>query len=404
MTGGWRIGTIGGVEVRVDASWSVIAVLVTITYWTAFSDSGRFPELTSGAAAGLAVATALLFFSSVLAHELAHAFVSKARRIPVKGITLFLFGGATHAEVDAKGPADEFLITAAGPATSLLLGALFLLGHSAGRSSLPRPVWLGVFGFMAEINFLLGLFNLLPGFPLDGGRLLRSGLWRATGSLERATLVAARVGQAIALAIIGLGFYLGLRDNNLLAGLWPAFIGWFLFRAAGATLGQTMQRQVLGAATAGDVMSSPPPAIPADMALGPAIDRYLRGHEGEAFPVMRDGQLVGFVSLRTAREVSPELPVAEAAVRTDTVAVASPEDRMDRVADRLGEQRARTVLVLEEGQLVGVIEPEDVSRFFQARAGPPGPRRRARRRRADHADRSGGLPPAPARPDQLPPA
>jgi len=368
VNGSWRLGRIAGVEVRVDPSWVVALALFTLIFWNRFADPGLFPDLAGGTALLLAAVTSCLFFGSVLAHELAHATMSKARHIPVRDITLFMFGGATSAEIESRGPADEFLVTVVGPLTSLAIGALFLLGHVAGRGSLPRPIWLGVFGMTAYANVLIGLFNLLPGFPLDGGRLLRSALWRVTRSLERATRIAARVGQVVALLIIAGGVGLGLRDGNLLDGLWPALVGWFLFRAAGATLAVAQRQRLLDSATAREVMSSPPPTVPGEMPLGTAIERYLRGHEGEAFPVMTDRGISGFVSLRTALRVAPERPVEAAMVGLGEVTLAGPDDRMSDVVARMGASPRRTVLVLDAGRLLGVIEPEDLARFLRRRA------------------------------------
>src|SRR5207249_2945291 len=160
-----------------------------------------FRPVSSTAATGYAVLAVVMFFGCILAHELAHAGVSKLRRIPVIGITLFMFGGATQAKIDSRGPADEFLVTAAGPATSLALGLLFL-GLSNLLRSAPGDQLAWIIERLGLLNLALGVFNLAPGFPLDGGRLLRSLLWRMTGSLARATRIAGRVGQVIAALVV----------------------------------------------------------------------------------------------------------------------------------------------------------------------------------------------------------
>jgi Zn-dependent protease/predicted transcriptional regulator len=372
LSGGWRIGRIGGVEIRVDPSWGIIAVLITFNFWLFYSDRSRFPDLGSGAAGALAVLTAAVFFGSVLGHELAHAGMSKARGIPVSGITLFLFGGATHAKVDAKGPADEFLITVVGPLTSAALGGAFLLIHSLGPQTLSHP-FSSMFGYLAFINLMLAAFNLLPGFPLDGGRLLRSGLWRVMG-LQRGTYVAARVGQGVGLLIVAAGVGISIWTGDLLGFLWPAFVGWFLFRAASASLVEGDRQRLLQSTTAREVMNAPPPSIPADLQVAVALERFLEGHEGEAFPVIEDGHVVGFVSPRTARAIPLDRQVRDAMVQGRGVIEAHPEESMEAVTQRLGEQRSDTVLVLDQGGLVGVIEREDLSRFLRRRVGlPPRP-------------------------------
>src|ERR671917_1639430 len=172
----WRVGRIAGIEIRIDSSWVVIALLITYSMYLRLSI--LYQELSGGGAVGLAILSAVLFFGSVLLHELAHALVAQARGIRVQDITLFLFGGATRARVDSRGPGDEFLIALVGPLTSGLLAGLFGLVAGLGRDLLSRPL-AGTLGYLAWTNLILAGFNLVPGFPLDGGRLLRAALWRA---------------------------------------------------------------------------------------------------------------------------------------------------------------------------------------------------------------------------------
>jgi CBS domain-containing protein len=237
------------------------------------------------------------------------------------------------------------------------------------------------------------VFNLLPGFPLDGGRLLRSTLWRGMGSLDRATVVAARVGEGIALLIMASGVVVGARSGDLLAGVWPVLIGWFLLRAARSTRMVGARRRMLSATRVRDVMAQPPPTIPAALPLGTAINVFLDGHEGEAFPVVDDHGVIGFVSLRTAKGVPPDRPVEDAMIGTDAVVQAGPEEPLEAVTERLGRQRRSTVLVMDGGRLVGVIEPEDLERFF--RFGPIGRRIEAVPPRPDPPPSPWGFPPPP---------
>jgi Zn-dependent protease/predicted transcriptional regulator len=384
---GWRIGRIGSVEIRVDPSWTVIALLITINLSLEFSDRTKFPDVSgSGAALGLAILSTVLIFGSVLAHELAHAGMSVLRGIPVSGITLFLFGGATRARVESKGPADEFLVTVVGPATSAALGALFLLGHSYAHQPPNHPAE-AILRYLAVVNLLMAGFNMLPGFPLDGGRLLRSALWRATGNLARATDIAARVGQVVGLLLVAGGILLVILYADLLAGGWPALIGWFLFRAASFTRVDARRRAILDSTTVRDVMAPPPPTIDADLDISAATDRYLAGHDGEAFPVVRDNRVVGFVSLRTARDVPGDRKVQEAMVESPWTVAAGPGEPMNRVIDRVGEEGGKTVLVFDQGRLIGVIEAEDLARFL-------------RRRTQGLGDGTDGGPIVPPRPDR----
>jgi Zn-dependent protease len=364
---GWRIGSIGGVEIRVDPSLFLIATLVTFNLWLQFSE--RFRHLGSGTAVSLAGVTAVLFFASILVHELAHAGMSIARRIPVLGITLWMFGGATHARVEARGPADEFLVTVVGPLSSAALGGLFLVLNTTARG-LGGPVAF-MFGYLGVINLLLAAFNLLPGFPLDGGRLLRSGIWKLTGSLSTATRVAGRIGQGVALLIVAYGLYRAVEARALGVALWPALIGWFLYRAAGDSLADEQRRLALRSTTAREVMTPAPPTIAADLPIAEATERYLRGHEGEAFPVVDNGRVAGFVSLDSVRASGPNQPVRDALIGSDVTTQAAPEETMDVVLDRASEDSGtrslRTVLVVEDGRVVGVIEPGDLARYLRGR-------------------------------------
>src|SRR3712207_7467319 len=198
----WRAGRIAGIEVRIDSSWAVIALLITYSMYLRLS--ALYPELSGGGAVALAILSAVLFFGSILVHELAHALVAQARGIRVQDIALFLFGGATRAKVDSRGPGDEFLIAVVGPLTSGLLAALFGIAAGLGRDVLSTPL-AGTFGYLAWTNLLLAAFNLVPGFPLDGGRLLRSAIWKASGSLARATRVASVAGQAVGWLLVAGG-------------------------------------------------------------------------------------------------------------------------------------------------------------------------------------------------------
>ncbi|MGH2691542.1 MAG: site-2 protease family protein [Actinomycetota bacterium] len=233
----WRLGRIFGIEIRVDASWIFIALLVAYSLHGTFQ--ARFPELTSAGALILAIAFGLLFFGSVLAHEMAHAVAAKRRGIEVHGITLFLFGGATHAKVDSRRPQDELVVSVLGPLTSLLLGGLFLLLTQA-LGGPDQPV-AGGFRYLGGVNIALAIFNMLPGFPLDGGRVLRALVWRATGSFTRATRVASIAGQAVGYLLVAWGLVM-LAAGFIESAIWIAAIGLFLAQAARASFDDRQSR------------------------------------------------------------------------------------------------------------------------------------------------------------------
>jgi Zn-dependent protease len=295
----WRVARIAGIEVRIDSSWVVIALLITYSMYLRLSIV--YPELSGGGAVGLAVVSAVLFFGSVLVHELAHALVAQARGIRVQDITLFLFGGATRAKVDTRGPADEFLIALVGPLTSGLLAGLFGIAAGLDGDLLSTPL-AGTLGYLAWTNLLLAAFNLVPGFPLDGGRLLRAAIWKATGSLARATQIASGAGQAVGWLLVAAGVA-WLLAGDLAGGIWFAFIGWFLVQAARSSYQELQLQQLLGGVEAEDVMAADLVRIPPQLSLQDAVDDYFMRYNHSGFPVQEGGRTIGLVTLRGIRRV-----------------------------------------------------------------------------------------------------
>jgi Zn-dependent protease/CBS domain-containing protein len=361
----WRVGRIAGIEVRVDSSWVVIALLITYSMYLRFAVLYG-EDLSPGGAVGLAILAAVLFFGSVLVHELAHALVSQARGIRVQDITLFLFGGATRARVDSRGPGDEFLIAAVGPLASGLLAALFWVVDVFGRGALPSPL-VGMFGYLAWVNLLLAGFNLVPGFPLDGGRLLRSLVWRATGSFRRATRIASLAGQAVGWLLVagGVAFLLA---GNLAGGIWFAFIGWFLVQAARASYQELQVRQMLRGVQAHDVMAGNLVRIPPDLTLRDAVDRYFMRYDHSAFPVDEQGRTIGLLTLRKVRRVPsdqwPTSRVRDHMVPLGDQVMVQPDAPMDQVMAKLEDGEAGRVLAAEDGEVVGIITPSDLTRWL----------------------------------------
>ncbi len=236
-----HLGKIAGISLEINASWLIILVLLTVSLALGWFPAA-VPGLPQGAYWGLGLIAAVLLFVSVLAHELAHSLVANARGLPVKSITLFIFGGVSNLEKEPRTPGSEFQITIVGPLTSLVIAVICWFIHNALLGvSLPAAA---VFGYLAITNALLTVFNLIPGFPLDGGRLLRSILWKATGNLRTATRWATRVGQVIAWLFILAGIWL-FFTGNFLDGLWLGFIGWFLLSSAQAA---SVQAQLEGSA------------------------------------------------------------------------------------------------------------------------------------------------------------
>ena len=360
----WRVGRIAGIEIRIDTSWALIALLITYSFYLRFSLTYR--QLSPGSWAALAILSAVLFFGSVLIHELAHALMARARKIRVQDITLHLFGGATRAKVESRGPGDEFVIAAVGPLTSLGLAAIFWVVALVGGAGPNHPIP-GIFGYLAWVNFILAVFNLVPGFPLDGGRLLRSALWRATGSLRRATRIASIGGQAVGWALIGAGV-LSLIWGVLSSGIWLAMIGWFLVQAARTSYQELQVRLLLERAEAEDVMAENLVRIPSDLTLREAVDTFFMRHDHGAFPVEEAGRDVGLLTLRAVKRVPSDewqtRSVRDSMASLHEQLTVSPDTPMDRVVTKLEDGPGR-VLVVRGGDVVGMITPWDVARWLQ---------------------------------------
>jgi Zn-dependent protease/CBS domain-containing protein len=363
----WRLGRIAGIEVRIDSSWVVIALLITYSMYLRLSS--LYPELEGGGAVGLAVLSAVLFFGSVLVHELAHAVVAQARGIRVQDITLFLFGGVTRAKVDARGPGDEFLIALVGPLTSGLLAGLFAIVAGLGGEVMSAPL-AGTLGDLAWTNLLLAAFNLVPGFPLDGGRLLRSAIWRVTGSLGRATRVASAAGQGVGWLLVG-GGVVWLLAGDLAGGIWFAFIGWFLVQAARSSYQDLQLQQLLSGVEAEDVMAANLVRIPPELSLQDAVDHYFMRYNHGAFPVEEHGRTIGLLTLRGLRQVPreqwPTRRVREHMVPLGDQVQVAPQARMDGVVNKLQDGDAGRVLVVKDDEVVGIITPTDLTRWLRRR-------------------------------------
>ncbi len=249
-----KLGRIFGIEIGLHFSWFIIALLITLSL------ADQFHSLNSDWGEGViwaaAIGTSLLFFVTIIAHELSHAAVAKARGLPVRSITLFALGGVAQIEREAGEASTEFFMGIVGPITSMLIGMLCLgLAWALGWTTLevPRTPLLAMLMWLGFINIGLGIFNLVPGFPLDGGRVLRGIIWWATGDGLRATRIAARVGQVVAFAFIILGIFRFFAGAGI-GGLWMAFIGWFLLEAAGASRAQVETSAVLGSVHAVDLL------------------------------------------------------------------------------------------------------------------------------------------------------
>jgi Zn-dependent protease/predicted transcriptional regulator len=369
----------------VDWSWLFIFLLTT---WNLSNVFGQFhADWGPTMRWGLGIVASLLFFGSVLAHEMAHSLVARARGIPVRSITLFLFGGVSNIQREPDSPGAEFWMALVGPVTSLILGAILvtlaMLGVSTMGNAVSDPTQviaelgptLTLVAWLGSINFTLGLFNLIPGFPLDGGRILRSILWAATGSLRRATRWASWAGQGIAWLMIfaGIGMTFGLRipffGTGLGSGLWLAFIGWFLNNASAQGYRQMVIQGILEDVPVERIMHDCPPTVPSGISVSSLVHDHVMKADDHAFPVLDDGRLVGIVTLEDIRAIPRQdwdsKQVSEIMTTTDRLITISPQEDAAEALNRLRTRDVRQLPVLENGQLAGCLRRRDIVKWLQ---------------------------------------
>jgi Zn-dependent protease/CBS domain-containing protein len=320
----------------------------------------------------MGLAGAVLFFASLLVHELAHAFVARARGIQVEGITLFIFGGMARTRSEAGRPLDEFLIAVVGPLASFALGGIFYAAAMWIDRNTWNPALFGVAGHLAFLNFALAAFNMLPGFPLDGGRLLRAVVWSVTGSLRKATRVASLTGKGLGWLIIGAGLYSLFVTSQMVTGLWFIFIGWFLSNAATASYEQILLRHVLEGRTAADAMTHTPETVEPDVTLDQLVRDYFMKRPYNSFPVVQDGIVIGLITLSQVKQVDQTAwrirRVADVMTPLAETLIVSPTSPMNEVVERMSENETRRVIVAQVWELKGIITGGDVANWLD-RAG-----------------------------------
>jgi Zn-dependent protease/CBS domain-containing protein len=359
----WRIARVGGVDINVASSWVFLGLLIVFNWWSAFDAAG----LASSTSIALAVLAAFIFFASILAHEGAHAIVARLRGITVLGITLHLFGGFT-AHRGERSALDSFLISAAGPLTSFVVGFGLILASRVSGLSRPMAVELDRLG---GLNVFLAIVNSLPGYPMDGGQVLRSIVWGVTGDRERATAIAAGLGQVAGVVAIAFGAWQLLRQgvDQSFYGFWFILVGTFIFSGARQAMAQSRSRRALAGGTAEQAMSPLGPPMSEDMSLSESLDRYFRDHRSGVVPVVDPtGNLVGLLTFDLARKVGaddPLRPIGDAMARPEEVSTVQADEALDRVVDRISS--GRPTVVLRDGTAVGSIGVGELNEWLRAR-------------------------------------
>jgi Zn-dependent protease len=370
LTDSITLGRIAGIRLGLHWSWLVVFALIVWTLATAI-----FPEMNEGLSDGtyvaMAIVAAVLFFASLVGHEYGHALQARREGVEIDGITLWLFGGVARFKGMFPSAGAEFRIAIAGPLVSLVLGLLFVL--IAWVAGMPEAVD-GVAAWLGYINLTLLVFNLLPALPLDGGRVLRSLLWRARGEFAWATRVAATIGRGFGYAMIAGGVFLFIFEGAF-SGAWLAFLGWFLLQAAAAEDNYLLAKQALGHLHVRDLMVGDPVTARPDATLGEFMDDVVSRTRYTTYPVTDNGRAVGLLPFRRVAEIPrgewERRSVGDCMIPREQVPVVQADDDLIEAAGELAESDLRRGLVLDGDRLVGLLSMTDVARALQMRRPQP---------------------------------
>lgn len=369
--------TLFGVQIRMDASWILFALLIA---WSLAA--GIFPELYQGLATsaywGMAAAAVAGIAASIIFHELGHSLVARAFGIPIRSITLFIFGGVAEMEGEPRSPWAELIMAIAGPLVSVALGIIFLAASGIASNAAPQEV-VGVLEYLGTLNLMLAAFNMAPAFPLDGGRVLRAIIWMTTGDALKATRIAARAGEAIGLLLVATGALTALA-TGLASGLWWVLIGWFVFSMARAHRRDAEARQNLAGARVGDFMTPDPVTAPGGMSVEDFVETVLARFPHDLIPVVAGGAVIGAVGFKEVRAAPraqwSTISLSEIATPLEAIPIASSGDPIERALTLLQQSRASRLLVIDGDRLSGILTLKDLvdhmrfrSEFPDARPG-----------------------------------
>lgn len=369
MGGAFNLGKIFGIQFRLHYTWFIIFALITGSLsWQYFPFAYPGWNLWTYWVSG--IFASLLFFASIVAHELAHSLVGRANGIPVKSITLFIFGGVAHMTREATRHGDEFKMAAAGPASSLVIGGLFYLLHWLIQG-ISEPVDAMVL-WLATVNVLVAVFNLIPGFPLDGGRVFRSILWRFSGDYGRSTRIATRVGRGVGyLFILGGILMIFLLPGQWFSGLWLVFIGWFLSNTASASYHQVQLQGALQGLSVSEVMTSDCPVVAASVTIARLVRDYIFASGHRCFLVTDEGELEGILTLGNIKTVPQSdweiTQVRNIMTPVEKLKIAAPDQDALTVLEQMDENDINQMPVVGEGRVIGLITRDDVIRLLRTR-------------------------------------
>jgi len=360
---GFHLFTLFGFEVKLDLSWLLLALLISWSLGAGWFPV-QYPELSTYAYAWMGIATAVGVFFSIVFHEFSHSLVARYYGMPIRGITLFIFGGVAEMESEPPDPKSEFLMAIAGPISSFLLAALLWAATSfAPLSALPQPV-AGVLSTLAVINFTVAVFNLAPAFPLDGGRVLRAALWHWRRDLKEATFISSRIGRGFgtALMILGVIAFLG---GNLIGGMWWFLIGLFVRGAASSSYQQLVLKDTIQGQPVRRFMHSEPVTVAPSLSIAEWVDEYVYRHHYKMYPVVDGPRLLGCITVDSLQGLQREdwssTKVADVMEdRSESNTVDAGTDTMELMKNLLNPAGRSRFMVVEDDRLVGIIALKDL--------------------------------------------
>lgn len=359
--------TLFNIPVEINFSWFIILGLVIFTLAQGYFPLTN-PELGKAAHWLMAIIAAILLFASLLAHELSHSLVAVKNKLPIRGITLFIFGGVAHMEKEPSSPGIEFKMAIAGPIMSFFLSLLFLgLTQAFYNLGFPRAI-LSITNYLFILNLVVGIFNLIPGFPLDGGRVLRAALWSCYKDLRKATSIASTCGKGFALFLIAIGF-LNLFAGSIISGIWFIFIGLFLQEAAEVSYRQVVMKKFLSGAKVENVMTKDVITVDGEIPLDKLVDNYFFKLRHTTFPVVEDDTILGIITLHDIKEIPRgnwHQTLAKDAMTPLTKGLTASKnmDAMEALS-KMATNGVSRLLVIEDSKLVGILSQRDIIRLFE---------------------------------------
>lgn len=361
------IGKVFGISIKLHYSWFIVFVLVAWSLAASYFPV-EYPGWELSLSIIAAIITSLLFFGSVLAHELMHSVVARSAGIPIQDITLFIFGGVSQMAEEPKKPEDEFRMAIAGPLTSLVLGIIFL-SIRFFLKGLPEVVTAIAF-WLGWINIFLAGFNLVPGFPLDGGRVLRSLLWWRSHDLKSATKMASTIGRGVGYLFIFAGIWL-IFQGNWFNGLWLAFIGWFLENAAAGSYRQLALQEMLKGHKVTEAMTTDCPVVSPELTIEQLVHGNILTLGRRCFPVVQHNGIVGLVTIHDIKSVPRDQwiskTVREAMTPFSKLKTVSPDADLSTVMQIMAEENINQVLVIKDNNIVGMVARDNLIAFINLR-------------------------------------